>query len=94
MSYRASLKVPKYGLFYFEIDHSTSIVPTKNITKVLSGDNKSEGSIVVVRFGKDDLEATIIGVAGMYTKHHRKIVFALPFIHSFKIFLHATTSFN
>ena len=68
MTLRTSLKVPKYGLFYFQVDQSTSIVPTKNIKKVLSGDNKSEGSKVVVRFGMEELEATIIGVAGMKTK--------------------------
>ena len=60
MSLRTSLKVPKYGLF------STSIVPTKNIKKVLSGDNKSKGSKVVARYEKEELEATIIGVTGIF----------------------------
>ena len=68
MTLRTSLKVPKYGLFYFEVDKSTSIVPTKNIKRVLNGDRKSEGSKVVVQFGMEELQATIIGVAGMKTK--------------------------
>ena len=44
MSFRASLKVPKYGLFYFPIDQTTSIIPIKNIQKVVQGDNVSKGS--------------------------------------------------
>lgn len=67
MSLRNALKVPKNGLFYFEIDNSTSIVPTKNIKKVLSGDNKSAGSKVLVQYGKDELEAIIIEVSGKET---------------------------
>ena len=66
MSLRTSLKVPKYGMFYFGIDQSTSIVPTKNIKKVLSRDNKSKGSKVVARYEKEELEATIIGVTGIF----------------------------
>lgn len=64
MSCRNQLKVPKYGLFYFASDKSTSIVPTKNIVKVVQGDNTTRGSVVNVRYEKEELEATIIGVAG------------------------------
>ena len=64
MSLRTLLKVPKYGLFYFQSDNSTSIVPTKKIKKVISGDNTSKGSKVILQYGKEELEATIIGVAG------------------------------
>ena len=55
-----------YGLFYFEIDKSTSILPNKKIKKVLSRDNNSKGSKVVVQFGSEDLEATITGVEGKH----------------------------
>ena len=64
MSLRNMLKVPKYGLFYFASDKSTSIVPTKDIAKVVKGDKKTRGSVVVVKYEKEQLEATIIGVAG------------------------------
>lgn len=32
--------------------------------KVLEGDNKSKGGKVLVEYGKEELEATIIGVSG------------------------------
>ena len=67
MSLRRLLKVPKYALFYFDSDKTTSIVPTKNIKKVISGDNTSNGSKVVVLYGKEQLKATILGVAGKKT---------------------------
>ena len=64
MSFRNQLKVPKYGLFYFESDKSTSIVPTKNITNVVKGDKKTKGSAVTIRYEDEELAATIIGVSG------------------------------
>lgn len=67
MSLRTSLKVPKYGLFYFPSDKSMSIVQTKKIRKVISGDNKRKGSKVIVQLEDEQLEATILGVAGKRT---------------------------
>lgn len=64
MSLRNLLKVPKYGLFYFASDKSTSIVPTKNIVKVVEGEKTTRGSVVNVKYEKEELEATVIGVAG------------------------------
>ncbi|KAJ7329018.1 hypothetical protein OS493_023310 [Desmophyllum pertusum] len=64
MSLRSTLKVAKYGLFYFEMAKSTSIVQTKNIKKVITRDNMSNGSRFLLQYGKEVLEATIIGVAG------------------------------
>lgn len=66
MSIRTQLKVPRYGLFYFESDKTVSIVPLRNISKVLEGDNTSKGSVVVVEYGKDKIKAQIIAVHGMY----------------------------
>ena len=66
MSLRASLKVPKYGLFYFKSDRTTSIVPLNKIVKVISGDNVSNGSKVDLNYGGVTLEAEIIEVNGMY----------------------------
>ena len=39
----ANLKVPKYSLFYFPVDHTTSIIPHKNIPKVVQEELKSQG---------------------------------------------------
>lgn len=64
MSFRASLKVLKYGLFYFPIDQTTSIIPIKNIQKVVQGDNVSKGSKVMVKFERQVYQAEIIGVNG------------------------------
>lgn len=64
MSLRAALKVPKYGLFYFPSDHTTSVVPLKNISKAICGDNVSKGSRVEIKCGKLEVEAEIIGVNG------------------------------
>lgn len=66
MSMRAALKVPKNGLFYFPSDSTTSIVPMKNITKVLTGSNVTTGSKVVVQFNNVAVEAEIIDVNGTY----------------------------
>jgi hypothetical protein len=66
MSLRNQLKVPRYGLFYFEYDKTVSIVPMNKIKKVLNGDNTSKGSIVEIMFGKDPLKAKIIAVHGKW----------------------------
>ena len=67
MSLRPSLKVPKYGLFYFKSDRTTSIVSLNKIVKVISGDKKSNGSKVELNYGGVTLEAEIIGINGMYS---------------------------
>ena len=63
---RAAMKVPKYGLFYFPSDHTTSVVPLKNISKVISGDNVSKGSKVEIKYDKLEVEAEILGVNGKF----------------------------
>lgn len=60
------MKVPKYGLFYFPSDHTTSVVPLKNISKVISGDNVSKGSKVEIKYDKLEVEAEILGVDGKF----------------------------
>ena len=60
------MKVPKYGLFYFPSDHTTSVVPLKNISKVVSGDNVSKGSKVEIKYDKLEVEAEILGVNGKF----------------------------
>ena len=66
MSLRASLKVPKYGLFYFPIDQTTSVIPLKNIERVVRGDNVTKGSKVMVKFERQVHQPEIIGVNGTY----------------------------
>ena len=39
MSLRRALKVPKYGLFYFKLDRTVSVVQLSKIVKVISGNN-------------------------------------------------------
>ena len=63
-SLRNLLKVPRYGLFYFPSDKSTSILSTKKITKVIKGDNTTKGSEVMIKYEDEELVATIVGVAG------------------------------
>ena len=65
MSLRANLKVPKYGLFYFASDRTVSIVALKKIEKVISGDKKSKGSTVMLKYEKEVLQAEIIDINGM-----------------------------
>ena len=67
MSLRRLFQVPKYTLFYFDLDKTTSTLPMNNIKKVMSGDYTSKGSKVVVLYGNEQLKATILGVAGKKT---------------------------
>ena len=64
MSLRVNLKVPKYGLFYFASDRTVSVVPLKNVQKVISGDNVSKGSKVLLKYESQTLDADIVGVNG------------------------------
>lgn len=63
---RAAMKVPKYSLFYFSSDHTTSVVPLKNVFKVISGDNVSKGGMVEIKYDRLEVEAEILGVNGKF----------------------------
>ena len=54
MSLRTNLKVPKHSLFYFAPDQTVSVL-LKRIEKVISGDNISKGSKVMLKYGKEVL---------------------------------------
>ena len=58
--------VSKYELFYFDCDWTLSLVPLSRIIQVISRDNISKGSKVMLKYGPDELQADIIGVNGMY----------------------------
>ena len=64
MSLRTLLKMPRFGLFYFESDKTISVVPLCKVTRVLKGDNKTAGSIVELYYGEILLKAEIIAVGG------------------------------
>ena len=64
MSLRTLLKMPRFGLFYFESDKTISVVPLCNVNRVLKGDNKTAGSIVELYYGEILLKAEIIAVGG------------------------------
>ena len=64
MPYRQQLKVPQYGLFYFDWDKTISIAPLKYIRKVISGDNTSKGSVVELSYAGALMKAEIIAVHG------------------------------
>ena len=66
MSLCAALMVSKYELFYFDCDWTLSLVPLSRIIQVISRDNISKGSKVMLKYGPDELQADIIGVNGMY----------------------------
>lgn len=66
MSLRARLKVPRFGLFYFESDKTLSVVPLAKITKVIEGSNTAEGSTVELQYGNVVLKAKLIAVGGKY----------------------------
>ena len=61
-----SLKVPKYGLFYFDSDQTISVVALNKIAKVTNRDNISKGSRVLLEYGSQTLEADIVAVNSMY----------------------------
>ena len=43
---------------------STSILSTKKITKVITGEDTAKGSEVMIKYQDKELVATIVGVAG------------------------------
>ena len=64
MSLRSKFKVPRYGLFYFEVDKTVSVVPLNKIRKVIDGDNVSLESTVEIFYAGVNLIAKIIAVNG------------------------------
>ena len=79
MTLRSQLKVPRFGLFYFESDKTLSVVPLKKVNKVLEGTNTTEGSVVEIFYGNVLLKAKIIAVDGKSNSRckYRIIVYIL-----------------
>jgi len=61
---RQQLRIPKYGLFYFDSDQSLSILPISKVLNVIEGDRKTAGSLVELYYGSLLLKAEIISVDG------------------------------
>ena len=61
---RQQLRIPKYGLFYFDSDQSLSIFPVSKIKNIIEGDRKTAGSLVELYYGSLLLKAEIIAVDG------------------------------
>jgi len=61
---RQQLRIPKYGLFYFDSDQSLSILPISKVLNVIEGDRKTAGSLVELYYGSLLLKAEIIAVDG------------------------------
>ena len=80
MTLRSQLKVPRFGLFYFESDKTLSVVPLKQVNKVLEGTNTTEGSVVKIFYGTVLLKAKIIAVDGKSNSRckYRLIVYKSP----------------
>ena len=66
MSLGKQLKLPRYGLFYFESDQTLLILPMSKVKNVLEGNHKTSGSIVELLYVSLLLKAEIIGVDGMF----------------------------
>ena len=80
MTLRSQLKVPRFGLFYFESDKTLSVVPLKKVNKVLEGTTTTEGSVVEIFYGTVLLRAKIIAVDGKSNSRckYRLIVYKSP----------------
>ena len=79
MSLRNQIKVPRYGLFYFESDKTVSVVPISKSVKVLRGDNTSKRSTVELFYGSVLLKAEIIAVDGEYALSFKFLKFLWVF---------------
>ena len=61
-SFRSRLKVPRYGLFYFEIDKTLSILPSNKVKKVAWSKEKSGKRTKVLRFYYEQLLLAMLAV--------------------------------
>ena len=64
MSVRELLCLPKRMLVFFAIDESTCILDTNKVLKVLEGENVVEDALVLVKYGKEELEARVLKLHG------------------------------
>jgi hypothetical protein len=51
-------------LIYFHVDQTTSVMETTKVKKILEGDMIEEGARVLVQFGRNDFEASVLKLHG------------------------------
>ncbi len=51
-------------LIYFHVDRTRSVMETTKVKKILEGDMIEEGARVLVQFGKNDFEASVLKLHG------------------------------
>ena len=65
MAFRGLLRQPaKRMLLFFNVDQTTAVLETTKVKEVLQGDKVQEGATVLVEFGKDVLEASVVKLHG------------------------------
>ena len=66
MSLRSLTKVYKYCLVFFPSDNSYSVLPSKNIKEVKSGDKFTKGSKVLAVYNRETWNAEICAADGKF----------------------------
>ena len=65
MAFRGLLRQPaKRMLVFFNVDQTTAVLETTKVKDVLQGDKVQEGATVLVEFGKDVFEASVVKLHG------------------------------
>ena len=65
MAFRGLLRQPaKRMLVFFNVDQTTAVLETTKVKEVLQGDKVQEGATVLVEFGKDVFEASVVKLHG------------------------------
>ena len=63
MAYRELLRQPakpKQMLIFFSVDQTTAVLVTTKVEHVIPGDMVEEGATVLVEFGKENFEASVV----------------------------------
>ena len=69
MAYRGLLRQPaKRMLILFNVDQTTAVLETTKVKDVLQGDKIQEGATVLVEFGKEVFEASVVKLHGKSMK--------------------------
>ena len=65
MAFRRLLHQPaKRMLVFFNVDQTTAVLETTKVKEVLQGDKVQEGATVLLEFGKDVFEASVVKLHG------------------------------
>ena len=65
MAFRGLLRQPaKRMLVFFNVNQTTAVLETTKVKDVLQGNKVQEGATVLVEFGKDVFEASVVKLHG------------------------------